>query len=637
MKRRLLNVNKDQTVVNYLRPYEGGTGGKSQLDARLVLDIAPSSTAGSSLGVALLPPSGLTPLHFDGVGYADHGVSLKGPTTIAAGIQTSYQITDYDMGLEYTVTANNAVVRREHDTVMLTPLDMVDSVLLNINGRLFSINVQAARPKAPVIISPISNSPSITTSFTAVIGAYEGGDATDTHLSTQWEVSTDMGFSSVVTYSHDNPSHKLAWVISGLSLNTHYCLRSRVKGSKYGYSAWSITTYFKTKTTSAAVSENAKLALTDAAFNDRMGESLAMSADGATCVVGIPGRYSARGQVVVYKKRGYTWVYHSSLHALDGSAGDRFGSTVSITADDSTIVVGSPSDNNNTGSAYLFVKKEDSYVFTQRLTAPDATEGDYFSSNVCISADGKYLALAAPRKNAATGMVYFYEINALGASLVQKLEAVSGFSGALFGHMVSMSADASRIAIASPGDKDKGVNAGACHIYTRDANNFKLETKLLDNSGAAHDFMSYSISMSGDGASIMLGAYQDDDRGTNSGSVIYYTRVGTSWSQRTRLLANDAYASDLFGYSVSMSQDGNVVIVGAYGDNPQGTMSGSCYVFKRSGITWNLQAKVFPSDCMQGDRFGSSCSISADGTYSAIGAPSSDSGAESTGSVYIFV
>lgn len=637
MKRRLLNVNKDLTIVNYLRPYEGGTGGKTEVDARLVLDIAPSSTAGSSLGVALMPTTGLTPLHFDGVGQANHTVSLRGPLTLNAGVQTSYQITDYDMSLDYSVSVINAVARREQDTVMITPLEMTDSVLLNINGRLFSLVVQASRPETPVILSPISNSPSITTAFTAVLATYIGGDELDLHVSTQWEMATDMDFTNPVTYSHDDPAHLTNWPVTNLSLNTYYCMRVRVCGSKYGYSAWSKTTYFKTKTTTAAVSENAKLAMVEAGFNDRMGESVAMSADATTCVVGIPGRFSARGQVAVFKKRGFTWVHQCSLHALDGSVGDKFGSCVSVNSDASIIVVGSPGDNNNTGSCYVFKSRDLDYYFTERLTAPDGQEADCFASSVCLSGNGKYLCVGAPRKDASTGAIYLFEVPVATIRYIGKVVAADSVPGSLFGHTLCTGVDASRIAVASPGDKTKGVNAGACYIFTRNKDQLVLESKLVDNNGAAHDYFSYSISMSADASSLMVGAYQDDDRGNNSGSVVYYTRSGGVWSQITRLFANDAGASDLFGYSVALSQDGDVVIVGSYGDDPHGTMSGSCYVFKRSGITWTLQSKVFPSDSMHGDRFGSSCSISADGTYSAIGAPSSDTGAESTGSVYIFV
>ena len=637
MKRQLINVNKDLTVDNYMRPYEGGTGGKTAMDARLILDMAPASIAGSSLGVALMPPSGLTPLHFDGVGQASHTVSLKGPTSIPAGMQTSFQITDYDIALTYHVSAINAVVRQAQDSVVVTPDDMVDSVLLNINGRLFSIAVEAPRAKAPVITAPISNSPSITTSFTAKIAAYVGADATDLHESTQWEISTDLDFTSTVTYSHDNASHKTSWPVSGLSLNTFYYLRCRVKGRVYGYSAWSKPTYFKTKTTSAAVSESAKLALVDAALNDRLGECVAMSSDGLTCAVGAPGRLSARGEVVVFTKRGSVWIHHNSLFALDGSAGDRFGASVTISHDGSTIAVGAPNDNKNTGSCYLFVMKDDKYTFLERLSASDALEGDYFGSSVSISGDGSRLAIGACRKDASVGAVYLYSVAAYAVGFSTKISCPIDYSGALFGHTLAMSYDGTRIAIASPGDKDKGINAGACYIYLKTASAFNLEAKLVDSSGSVNDLFSYSLSMSKDGSSIMVGAYQDDDKGTNSGSVVYFTRNGLAWSQITRLTATDAAVSDFFGYSVSLSPDGTVAAIGAYGDNPQGTMSGSCYVYKRSGITWALQSKVFPSDSVQGDRFGSSVTTSEDGTYCAVGAPSSDTGAESTGAVYIFV
>ncbi|NNF20660.1 MAG: hypothetical protein HKN67_01865, partial [Saprospiraceae bacterium] len=86
----------------------------------------------------------------------------------------------------------------------------------------------------------------------------------------------------------------------------------------------------------------------------------------------------------------------------------------------------------------------------------------------------------------------------------------------------------------------------------------------------------YSVSISGDYACI--GAYHDDDGGTNSGSAYIFKRSGTLWSQQTKLTASDAAAGDFFGYSVSIS--GDYACMGAYNDDDGGTSSGSAYVFQ---------------------------------------------------------
>lgn len=78
----------------------------------------------------------------------------------------------------------------------------------------------------------------------------------------------------------------------------------------------------------------------------------------------------------------------------------------------------------------------------------------------------------------------------------------------------------------------------------------------------------------------------------------------------TKLTASDAAASDHFGESVSIN--GEVVVVGAWWDDDAGSQSGSAYVFRYNGATWVEEAKLTASDGAAGDRFGHSVSISGE-------------------------
>ena len=84
------------------------------------------------------------------------------------------------------------------------------------------------------------------------------------------------------------------------------------------------------------------------------------------------------------------------------------------------------------------------------------------------------------------------------------------------------------------------------------------------------------MSISGDYA--LIGAYQDDDKGSNSGSAYVFVRSGTSWSQQSKVVASDGAASAWFGESVSIS--GGYALVGArFDDNTKGSNAGSAYFF----------------------------------------------------------
>ncbi len=73
------------------------------------------------------------------------------------------------------------------------------------------------------------------------------------------------------------------------------------------------------------------------------------------------------------------------------------------------------------------------------------------------------------------------------------------------------------------------------------------EVKLTASDGAADDYFGYSVSISGDYA--IVGAYYDDDSGSNSGSAYIFKRDGTSWGEQAKITASDGAAGDLFGAS----------------------------------------------------------------------------------------
>jgi hypothetical protein len=158
------------------------------------------------------------------------------------------------------------------------------------------------------------------------------------------------------------------------------------------------------------------------------------------------------------------------------------------------------------------------------------------------------------------------------------------------------------------------------------------EQKLFASDGAAGDIFGESVSISGDYA--IVGASGDDDNGSGSGSAYIFLRSGTGWVQQAKLTASDGNALDFFGWSVSIS--GDYAIVGAYYDDDNGMAdSGSAYIFKRDGTTWSQQPKLTASDGAGSDRFG--CSVSISGDYAIVGAFRDDDKGSGSGSAYIFL
>jgi hypothetical protein len=111
-----------------------------------------------------------------------------------------------------------------------------------------------------------------------------------------------------------------------------------------------------------------------------------------------------------------------------------------------------------------------------------------------------------------------------------------------------------------------------------------------------------------------------------------------SGNQMAKLTASDGDRLDRFGWSVAVSGDGSTALVGAYGDeDPNGDRSGSAYVFSRTDGAWSEEAKLAASDGDSGDWFGASVAVSEDGSTTLIGAgDDEDPNGARSGSAYVF-
>ena len=115
------------------------------------------------------------------------------------------------------------------------------------------------------------------------------------------------------------------------------------------------------------------------------------------------------------------------------------------------------------------------------------------------------------------------------------------------------------------------------------------QAKLTASDGAADDLFGESVAIAGD--TIVVGAWLDDVNGiTDSGSAYVFTRTGTTWTEQAKLTASDGAANDQFGRSVAIA--GDTIVVGALEDDDNGTDSGSAYVFTRTGTTWTRASQT---------------------------------------------
>jgi len=260
-------------------------------------------------------------------------------------------------------------------------------------------------------------------------------------------------------------------------------------------------------------------------------------------------------------------------------ANDQMGKAVSIS--ECHFIVGVPQDGvegYRAGAAYIFSSTgPNTWGNETRIVAPDADSEDYFGHSVSISGD--------------------YAI--VGAYL----------------------------------DDDDASNSGAAYVFKKTDSGWNSMAKLKPQNAAINDHFGWSVAISGDYA--IVSALTDTDTGTSPGSAYIFHRIGeNTWDNGFEITAPDDSYFDFFGNAVGIS--GDYAVVGAFFDSSNGSMSGSAYIFHRTGENnWDAGTKIIASDGTAGDNFGYSVSISGD--YVVVGAPEhSNDGIQDSGAAYVF-
>jgi len=374
-----------------------------------------------------------------------------------------------------------------------------------------------------------------------------------------------------------------------------------------------------------------KLLASDGAAEDRFGISVSIDSDYA--VVGAhydDDNGDKSGSAYIFKRDGSTWTEKAKLTASDGADGDHFSRSVSISGE--YAIVGAPENHDilygsNTGSAYIFKRNEADPNWTQqaKLMASDCAARDHFGCSVSISGD--YVIVGAAGDDDNTGSAYIFvkpSIEWVDANETAKLLASDGAVGDCFGASVSLSGDYA--IVGAYFDDDNGVQSGSAYIFK----NWTQQAKLTASDGAKIDQFGFSVSISGDYA--VVGAFSNDAKGTNSGAAYIFAPNevdSNNWDQQAKLTASDGAAGDYFGWSVSIN--GGYAIVGAHGDDVR---TGSAYMFETDGTDWSQKAKLTASDGAAENLFGDSVSITSN--VAIVGATWDDDNGSKSGSAYVF-
>jgi len=383
-----------------------------------------------------------------------------------------------------------------------------------------------------------------------------------------------------------------------------------------------------------------KLGPEPVATGDYFGMSLALSDD--TALIGVPFDNTASGtdagSAYIFSRSGSTWYQQAKLTSADAAAGDIFGSSVSLS--NNTALISAPYDNTPagtyTGSAYVFTRSGTIWSQQSKFMSADATTGDFFGSSVAISGDTALIGAFRDDTAAGTdsGSAYVFTRSGTTWSQQAKLTAGDGVSYSDFGTSVSLSGNTALIGAYYTGSYFFAEDVvGSAYVFTRSGNTWSQQAKLTAGDGALYNSFGLSVALDADTA--LVSAYQDDTpAGTSTGSAYIFTRSGTTWSQQAKLMATDAVSGNKFGFSVALS-DNTALVSAPHNSTAAGTSAGSAYVFSRSGSTWSQQTKLTADDGSADDNFGQSVALYGDTAIVSAALDDTTSG-DISGSAYVF-
>ncbi len=383
---------------------------------------------------------------------------------------------------------------------------------------------------------------------------------------------------------------------------------------------------------------------------DRFGDSVGV--DNNRAVVGAPFQTSKDnsnndiaegGWGHAFSRGSGGWNYDEFLALSNPQAGGRLGSSVAVAG--STAIVGAPSyhQNNNADPGRITIASWDSVTgsWATEFTKTGQFGNDLFGRSVAL--DTGIAVVGAPGamvgSDALAGKAYLYTKNnnvwGPAATAIWSAGTNAG-ANTIFGSSVAV--DSNTVVIGSPGE-DSG--SGAAYVFTK-TNNVWSAVRLTASDRANADSFGRWVAVDGD--FVVVGSWRDDDVGTDSGSVYVFTKPSGGWGTwvtlstsskaalTAKLTASDAAADDHFGWSVSV--DGDNVVVGAYGNDDDGTDSGSVYLFTKPSGGWvdaTETVKLTAPDGAADDNFGDS--VAAGGGRAIVGAPGDES---DTGAAYVF-
>ena len=336
-------------------------------------------------------------------------------------------------------------------------------------------------------------------------------------------------------------------------------------------------------------------------ISDSFGQSVAISEDANTIVVGAPGHRHlggpAAGAVYVFQRVNGVWVQEAELFSPIPNSLDSFGEAQGATNGGGVAISGNviavsdagnprlfdPVTGNSTapGGVDVFTRINGKWTLTAQLTVP----ADLFLTPNSLAFDGSTLVLGSIASDAPSasgaGVAYVFQLNGSTWSGPTALTASDATSFAQFGNGVSVSGNS--IAVAANFAPGATAFSGAAYVFVNEKGVWRQKAKLFANDGQDSDSFGQSIAISG--MTVVVGANNHTPpAGVFGSGAAYVFRPGDAggWRQIAEVFASDAIGGGGFGDSIAIR--GNTLAVGADAQHPpvEGYPGGEAYVYRIS-------------------------------------------------------
>lgn len=312
-------------------------------------------------------------------------------------------------------------------------------------------------------------------------------------------------------------------------------------------------------------------------------------------------------------------------------ARDYFGSTMALSGDSKTLVVGAPYEGtvaDDSGAVDVFTLADNVWSSSVHLKASNAAPLHHFGRSLSLNKNGTVLAAGVsarsfnmppePGKNRFSGAVYILTRAVNGDTWAEKMiTANNNNTYDNFGRSVSLNAEGTVLAAGGSGSSR---DMGTVYVF-RKADDWSTYSKVEGSNVRESSDFGDALSLSQDGNVLVVGAPGEYEK---AGEVYIFNYENDVWSEKTVLQSPVAKLGDYFGKKVSLSGDGKVLAISA---------SNSVYAFTYKDHNWKISGEL---NVGSDDNFGSSISLNEDGSILSIGADGYDGTNINSGAVYIF-